>query len=701
MAADGIQADDRSKLLTGLLLLSLLLAIVIGSFVMPVHRWADSSTYFMQIQSIAGDQDIQYEEKDILRTLESNFDDAPAGLFLIKTEDSRYIYGKDYSYALFAAPFYAGLGLHGLLLFNGLMFFGMIVMGYLYLRKKNTRFVSLFVSTLFFFLSTAIFYVSWVHIEIYNMFLITLGLFLWQAYMENRSVRHLAAASFIFGLAVVAKMPIAIFFFPFAIYELYSRRWKHFLIMACCLAVPLVIFYGYFYLNAGVLSYYGGNRLFYTSNFPFVGGYDTVNEAGAHYFSLNGDTTVLINDENVLMIPYNAVYYLIGKFTGLVWYYPLAVFAVAAFALSRASGKSGGVKGAVGLCVVAGIGLYMLEFITILGNNYPGGSHAIGNRYFIIYPAFLFLLGKVDWKKYTIFLLLPLITLTPMMMHPVGTSLAPDAHTFNFPYTWLPLENSQVNNLPLYTNSLYMDRLNMFSLSAPPDSELGNDAVFIRDTDLYVWSRSPLDHLDLGLVALYDNSSVRLVSGDNVTSVDIRKDECVSVALKSPAAEYADGNIYLYHWDVIADSPLWITKLKDTERSPGDIILMRNWYLPEQWDGARTRWISDNASFLTYADSEGSYDISFAASSFMHPRTLRLTVNGVEAYNETISGLAQTGNISMMQVNGEVILKPGYNVITISSVEGTDSSAHMPVPHSDDVRDLSFAIQNLTVRSSY
>jgi hypothetical protein len=132
----------------------------------------------MQISSIVEDKDIQYQQIDLQRALDTSFDDLPAGVFLIRTAAGTYYFGKEFSYALFAAPFFKFLGIQGILIFNALMFWSMILMGFLYLRTKgNSDIVALGTSSLFFIVSTAFVYIFWVHSEIYIMFLLTLGLF--------------------------------------------------------------------------------------------------------------------------------------------------------------------------------------------------------------------------------------------------------------------------------------------------------------------------------------------------------------------------------------------------------------------------------------------------------------------------------------------------------------------------------------------
>jgi len=72
----------------------------------PVHRWGDASTYYMQISSIVEDKDIQYQQIDLQRALDTSFDDLPAGVFLIRTAAGTYYFGKEFSYALFAVPIF-------------------------------------------------------------------------------------------------------------------------------------------------------------------------------------------------------------------------------------------------------------------------------------------------------------------------------------------------------------------------------------------------------------------------------------------------------------------------------------------------------------------------------------------------------------------------------------------------------------------
>jgi dolichyl-phosphate-mannose--protein O-mannosyl transferase len=302
----------------------------------PLHRVGDSSTYYLQISSIAEDFDIQYQPVDIQRALSNKFDDLPKGLILIKTDEGSYYYGKEFSYALFASPFFILLSNHGILFFNALMFFLMILMGFFYLRKKgNSPILSFFTSLVFFLLSTAFVYIFWIHVEIYNMFLITAGIFFWSLYIDDQNKnQYLIIAAFIFGLATVAKLPNSLLFLPFVCYELYNRQYKRAISIVLIFLIPIITFYSFFYLETGSMSFYGGNRLYYLNQYPFTDGFDGVNESGRLAFSVEeGRISALLSSDVLTKSPINLFYYFFGKFTGMIWYYPLTVFALISFVM--------------------------------------------------------------------------------------------------------------------------------------------------------------------------------------------------------------------------------------------------------------------------------------------------------------------------------------------------------------------------------
>jgi len=553
--------ENRKKFesITILLLFIILFGILAAiSLSAPIHRWGDVSTYYMQISSITEDHDIQYQPIDIQRALRNRFDYLPAGLFLIKTDTGNYFYGKEFSYALFASPFFVLLGNHGILFFNGLMFWLMIFMGFIYLKKKgNSPILSFFTSCLFFVLSTAFVYLFWITPEIYNMFLITGGIFFWSLYFEDKKESYLIVAAFIFGLATVAKLPNCLIFLPFVFYELYSREWKRVLTVLLIFLIPIILFCGYFYGETGSLSFYGGNRLYYSNQFPFIGGFDSDHEAGLPAFSVeDGRISTLINNDSLMNIPGNLLYYFFGKFTGMIWYYPLTVFAVLSFVLGilyikKQNNEDQSIlslikKNPTQYLIFIGIIITILFYVIIIGNNYFGGQHAVGNRLFYIFPAFLFLIGKIDLKLVIVFIIISFFMVIPIIADPIGISRYPETHTYQFPYTIFPIEYSQMNNLPIYRHQFSSANYTIFDIDGRVFFR--NNITIIDGTFQWV-IETKTKNQDLTLMISTTDKSTRnvtIISDSHVTKLIIndRKAQIVKIPLNQTVYE---GREYLLY----------------------------------------------------------------------------------------------------------------------------------------------------------
>lgn len=541
----------------------------------PVHRWGDSSTYYMQIQSISNDFDIQYKSEDIQRVLENKFDDLPSGMYLIKDEEGRYYYGKEFSYALFTAPFYKLLGNNGILFFNGLMFFIMILMGYLYLRNENKDTVALAVSVSYFILSTTFVYIFWIHAEIYNMFLIMTSLFFWERYFKNSNPKYLFIASFIFGLAFVAKVPNIFMFLPMLFYELYRKRFNTSFLMLFVFLIPVIAVYGYFFLNTGSISFYGGNRLYYLQHFPFVNGYDSINEAGKAAFSVSEDGRMdaLINRDSIKVIPYNLFYYIFGRFTGMFWYYPFTLLALLSIftayfhysGLPSASKTKSKITIYISsnvdkILILAGILLYIVFFCSVIGNNYLGGSHAVGNRYFYVYPAFIYLIQKMDLKKVITVILIAILTLNPIILDPIGNSAIPAKHQTSFAYSHFPIEYTQVDNLPFWNYSNKIDNFVVYRLD--DKSKYSRGAFVVNgSSDMIIKSENKIETLILSLSSKDAKIDACINFGNTKQPLKIMNDNVKSVILEVKGIKpvYTDKKYCIYTMSISAPNGVNIT----------------------------------------------------------------------------------------------------------------------------------------------
>ncbi len=705
-----------------IVLLSILLFF---SIVSPVHRWGDASTYYMQISSIVNDHDIQYQPIDLQRALQTKFDDLPAGLILIRTATGTYFYGKEFSYALFTAPFFALLGIQGILVFNALMFWSMILMGFWYLREKgNSDIVAFGTSFIFFTVSTAFVYIFWVHPEIYNMFLLTLALFLWIHSIEKPgSEKFLLCSAFIFGLATVSRIPNGLLFLPFLFYEFYSRRFKRALSLFILFLIPLLLFYGYFFSVSGVASFYGGNQSGYSSNYPFMSSSSgevnnslIIHDGDQSGYSSNypfiSSSSGEVNNSlimghlqsiNYLNGLYNGFYFFFGRFTGLIWYYPLAAFALTSFLIVGIISKMRRRKNdnpflevmenPTHYLVFVGIILNILFFIFLNGNNYFGGQHAVGNRYFWVYPAFLFLIRRVNLKLIIPFILIALVTVVPIISDPVSNSQSPQRHTFIPPYPLFPFEYNQVRNLPLWSpqppalqdiSFLYKD-----SEGGIP-RYLGSNTYSISGTSHWIVQKyGTIDHVTMIFRdARKEASNVLVISGNYTKTMEINFTNPVKITIPLQQPEYY-GNPPLNEISVRTTSEIIMTVVSD-ETENQVILYSGGWYDEEKNNNQSFRWMTDQSTLVVYSDYEQNKSIQFDAISFSRPNHLNLQVDG----NNYIYDI-NPENYST--ITSPLHLHAGYTIVQYNVPEGCISPSDNSGLNTGDTRCLSLNVRNMSL----
>ena len=710
---------DPVSLLIGILFIILFLILISLSLTAPLHQIGDSSTYYMQITSIANDFDIQYQPIDIRRAITNRFDDLPFGLFLIKTDEGNYFYGKEFSYAFFAAPFFLLFGNNGILLFNAVMFWSMIFIGYLYLSKKgNSRIISLVTATVFFSLSTAFVYIFWIHAEIYNMFLITLGIFFCTLYFEDQqNEKYLMIAAFILGLATVAKLPNCLLFLPFLFYVLYNQPLKRATRVFFVFLFPLMLFYGFFYFETGSMSFYGGNRLQYIDQFPFMSGFDSVYESGYPGFSIEeGRISGLIPPDVLTKSPSNLFYYFFGRFSGLTWYYPLALFALFSFIIGivyvkNPKSKNNNIiskfnENQIRYLVLLGIILNILFYVILIGNNYFGGGHALGNRYFYIFPAFLFLIQKIDLRVIIPFILIALFTVFPILLDPVGNTIYPGQHTFGLPYTVFPVEYSQINNLPLWQHQYEFPGCTIYDMDG--NSKKQGSAIIQNGTS--TWLIKPkvvTDHLDF-IFEPEENNEVRIFveSGTSRRDAILNSDEYTKITIPLNQIAYRDNEYQLYNVKINTSSGAMIwpyvaipfvesnTTIRFNKGGNADSYLFRGWSSPEK----NFRWTEGNDARFSFNinSSKSKYTFNLQFSPFLVEKQLehqRINIffNGHSIRNYTISS---PGSQNVIFEVDRSLLKEDIQTLNF---ELPDASSPYDFGLSDDKRKLGLAVQKLSI----
>ena|GEM_PF-201312 len=480
--------------LIGLLIFLLAVAWSIRYQSVVNYLFSDEAVYYMMAQSLAFDRDTEYTKGDLIRFYK-DWHGGPQGVFLtrvVQNGQEKIYYGKPLIYPLFLAPFVFWFGLQGFLVFNSLLLVLMVTLGYLYLKRYNPEQVALLFSLTFFLVTASFIYTFWSTPEVFNMFLITSGLFL--LFYEapptgpGQGLGRKYLSAILLGLAAASKPSNGIFILPVLVgsalsrTEVYQNRKKGFISEVTYLfkryrstlgvgfvfLLVIGIFYGIQFLITGQWNAYAGDRrTFYwqfplqSDNAPFAGlGEAMTNDV---YF----EKSFYFNPKVFL---YNLFYYLFGRFTGLLPYFFPALVSLFCFGVTLGAPLRGTLLGAIGVSILA--------FILMAPGNYHGGSGAVGNRFFVsIYPAFLFLVTRVPgfgtilatWG-------VGLLFLAQILINPFYTSYNPAQHAFRFPYKMLPAELTVINALPININPSLVQR---FSADTP-----SYDLYFLNDNSM-------------------------------------------------------------------------------------------------------------------------------------------------------------------------------------------------------------------------
>lgn len=441
----------------------------------------DEATYYMMGHSLAGDGDLTYHRHDLERVWKE-FSGGPSGVFLKRGRDvlearvmlqppfvwyrsqpdpdpSRLYFGKAFIYSAFAAPFVKMFGTNGFLLFHALLLAGVAWGAFLFLHARAPAAPSAVIAGAFVIATVVPVYYAWITPELFNFALGFFAYFCWlyrhvsAPGLMPRALRWTAgaggdiAAAVLLGIATFSKPSNALLFVPIALWFLWTRRPARLVLTS---AVFVVVAAGLFGINtaiSGEWNYQGGERRTYVWEFPFQtpsSGFDT----GTPMARDEAQTDVILQ-ESVFWTNFtnNVKWYFVGRYSGLVAYFFPAVLALVLF-LAGARRRP-----AWQWLVLVGIVAQILLFVISLPYTWFGGGGSVGNRYFMgFYGIFLFLLPPVRSMAVAI---LPWVVggifMAKLILTPFTTAFSPGSYADAGPLRLLPVELSNVNDLPINT----------------------------------------------------------------------------------------------------------------------------------------------------------------------------------------------------------------------------------------------------------
>lgn len=423
--------------------------------------FADEAIYYSITTSLAKDGDIEYTRQDLIRYYK-NFPSGPLGIFLKEGKNGRIFFAKSFAYSLFAAPFVLLFGVNGFLVFHSILFGLLLLMGYRYFSLETRPLFSFAWVLTFFFASVAIVYSLWLMPDFFNLFLAFTILFLW-LYKHQKQAADLGSppsrgerfllssgsdylAAFLAGIAVFAKPPSVALMGPIVLFYLLRKKFLKATSVVLIFVLTAGLFFGANHLITGDWNYQGGKRKsFYgDGGYPLEKPYLTFDLARGDLMTAEG-----YSEKHLLpakFIFYNVLYFFLGRFTGIMWYFFPAVLCLALFFLRK--------KKLYQWLVFAALAGEILIWIVMMPDNYAGGGGALANRYFLsVYPLFFFLpdLKKKPWEIGLSWVWAAAF-IAPILISPFFHSHYPATHAKKMPYKLLPLEMTLVNNYPTNTN---------------------------------------------------------------------------------------------------------------------------------------------------------------------------------------------------------------------------------------------------------
>jgi hypothetical protein len=440
---------------------------------------SDEATYYMMGHSLAEDGDLTYRREDLERVWKE-FSSGPAGLFLKRGRDvldgglmlrppffwlqtepdpdqTRLFYGKSFVYPLFAAPFVKFFGTNGFLVFHALLLAAVAWCAFLFLHARAPAAPSALLAGAFILVTVVPVYYVWITPELFNFALGFFAYFCWlykEVAARERMPRPLQwtsgaagdlVAAALLGIATFSKPSNALLFVPIALWLLWRRRAVRLIVAS---AVFVVVAAGFFAINtaiSGEWNYQGGERRTYLWEFPFQTAESTFQDGQpmardeAHADIILQESVFWLNLTN------NLKWFFVGRYSGLVAYFFPAVFALVAF-LAGARNRP-----LWQWLVLAGGVAQILLFVISLPYTWFGGGGSVGNRYFMgAYGIFLFLMPPITSVAAAIVpWIIGGVFIAKLVLNPFTTSFTPGVYADSGPLRLLPVELSNVNDLPI------------------------------------------------------------------------------------------------------------------------------------------------------------------------------------------------------------------------------------------------------------
>jgi len=359
----------------------------------PGRLWGDEGTYVAMTESLVRDRDLTFGEAD--RDWAAKHRVAGSTTVILQKTERGIAYSKPVLYPLLAAPLQLVLGEPGMVVTNLLLLTLALVLSWRHLSRMGHPVDALWVLATFSLCSAFVPYVGWKMSDLAQAAITLSGLILVLGPVQRRetalSDRSAIAGGVLLGMAVSMRYPTAAFIAAVVGALLLHRKIRRAALFLTASMLTLIA------LNSLSTSLIGSSNPYKSIRASFNG------ETGYPVAASDPSTQRFVSavaTQSATWIPaemdrrtlYSSLYFLVGRHTGLLLYFPVALLLLL-YCLRRPS--------RIGLMLIGAIAVISIFYLVWMPDNYFGGSTFLGNRYFLgAFPALLVGLRRLPSPRY-------------------------------------------------------------------------------------------------------------------------------------------------------------------------------------------------------------------------------------------------------------------------------------------------------------
>lgn len=388
MSAPGVRPrDDRRAALAALAGAALAAGVLLTLLALrpPAERlWGDEGTYVAMAASLVRDGDLAFTEADLEWTRQRRPEGATV---ILQRTGSGLRYSKPTLYPLLGAPFYALAGEAGLVLANALALGLALWLAWVFWRERAGDGGAALIVAGFAGAGALLPYVVWRMSDVLQVSLTLAGLVLGVGALRAAKRGHWLAGRWapwagglLLGFAVSMRVPNLAAPAAAVVAATLAGRRRRAAALLLGTALGLGLAWGASELLITTWNPYRAVRTSFdgSTGYPVGPG----GEVAARRFDLDPATNRLglFPRDEPERIAYSALYFFVGRHSGIAVYFPAALV-LAAAAFRR--------RDAIAWSLAGGAAAICLFYVLWIPQNYFGGSTFVGDRYFLTAYALL------------------------------------------------------------------------------------------------------------------------------------------------------------------------------------------------------------------------------------------------------------------------------------------------------------------------